>query len=153
MMHNGWQRMLVVLALLAAPFAAVAVPAAATAAPAYWCVKSHSPWGAYREWRAPLPHKCNAGYIIARVPAGTTQLVTVGAKSRRVTDKSKEPPQDRAVIAKRAPLTPADRQECRALDHRLREEESALQKLGPAATLQDEMPLVYAKKRFRELKC
>src|SRR5262245_15275062 len=78
MVRNGWQRVLVVLAMLAAPFMAAAAPAAA-----YWCVKSHSPWGAYRERRAPLPHRCRAGYIIARVPAGTTQLVTVGAKSRR----------------------------------------------------------------------
>jgi len=87
MMLNGWRRVLAVLVMLAAPCAAAAsgtAPAAASStAPAYWCVRSHSPWTAYRERRSPLPHKCNSGFIIARVPAGTTQLVTVGAKSYR----------------------------------------------------------------------
>jgi hypothetical protein len=87
MMLNGWRRVLAVLVMLAAPCAAVAsgtAPASASGtAPAYWCVRSHSPWSAYRERRSPLPHKCNSGFIIARVPAGTTQLVTVGAKSYR----------------------------------------------------------------------
>ena len=84
MMLNGWRRVLAVLVMLAAPCAAAASTAPASAsstAPAYWCVRSHSPWSAYREWRSPLPHKCNSGFIIARVPPGTTQLVTVGAKS------------------------------------------------------------------------
>jgi hypothetical protein len=77
----------------------------------------------------------------------------VGGKPQRVTDKSKAPPQDRAVAAKRASLTPEDRQECRALDGQLREEQRALRAKGEAATLDDEMPLVRAKKRFRELRC
>jgi hypothetical protein len=77
----------------------------------------------------------------------------VGAKPHRVTDKSKAPPQDRAVAARRARLTPAERQECRGLDVQLRDEERALRARGEAATLEDEMPLVRAKKRFRELRC
>lgn len=77
----------------------------------------------------------------------------VGVPVRRETDKSKPPPQDRAVAARRASLTPEDRQECRRLDQRLREEERSLRQKGPGVTLQDEMPLVHAKKQFRELKC
>src|SRR5689334_915973 len=44
----------------------------------------------------------------------------VGARPHRETDKSKKPPQDRAVAAKRAVLAPEARQECRALDVKLR---------------------------------
>ena len=77
----------------------------------------------------------------------------VGVTPHRVTDKSKPPPQDRAVAAKRASLSPEQRQECRALDVRLREQDRALRARGEAATLDDEMPLVRSKKRFRELKC
>jgi hypothetical protein len=72
---------------------------------------------------------------------------------RHTVDKSKPPPQDRAVRAKRASLTPEDRQECRVLDQRLRQEERFVRGKGAAATLQDEMPLVQTKKSFRELKC
>ena len=77
----------------------------------------------------------------------------VGVKPPRVTDKSRPPPQDRAVAARRASLTGEERQECRALDVKLREEERALRARGDAATLDDEMPLVRSKKRFRELRC
>ena len=77
----------------------------------------------------------------------------IGVTPHRVTDRSKAPPQDRAVAAKRAALKPEERQECRALDARLREEQRMLRARGEAATLDDEMPLVRAKKRFRELRC
>ena len=77
----------------------------------------------------------------------------IGITPHRVTDKSKVPPQDRAVAAKRAALSPEERQECRALDVRLREEQRMLRAKGAAATLEDEMPLVGVKKRFRELRC
>ena len=77
----------------------------------------------------------------------------VGATARHETDKFKAPPQDRAVAARRASLTPEERHECHALEIRMREEQRMLRTKGEAATLQDEMPLVDAKKRFRELKC
>ncbi|HET8745625.1 MAG TPA: hypothetical protein VFM98_08470 [Ramlibacter sp.] len=77
----------------------------------------------------------------------------VGTKPHRVTDKSRPPPQDRAVAARRAPLSAEERRECRALDVRLRDEKRRLRAKGEAATLEDEMPLVHAQKRFRELKC
>ena len=77
----------------------------------------------------------------------------VGVRPHRVTDKSRPPPQDRAVAAKRAVLTPAERRECRALDAQMRADERMLRSRGEAATLQDEMPLVARKKRFRELGC
>jgi L,D-peptidoglycan transpeptidase YkuD (ErfK/YbiS/YcfS/YnhG family) len=71
-------------AVLAGILAAVFVPAgpaSASTSGVYWCVESHSPWNAYRE-RPPVPHSCDRGYIIARIPSsGTTQLVTVGAAS------------------------------------------------------------------------
>lgn len=71
----------------------------------------------------------------------------------RVNVRYQQPPQDRAVVARRAPLSPAAKQECRTLDHTLLEQEGDLKAKGSAATLQDEMPLVRSKKRFRELKC
>lgn len=71
----------------------------------------------------------------------------------RVNVRYQTPPQDRAVIARRAPLTPEARRECSALDHTLVEQEGELKAKGSAASLQDEMPLVRSKKRFRELKC
>ena len=77
----------------------------------------------------------------------------VGVKPQRETDKAKAPPQDRAVAAKRASLTPEDRKECRALDVQLRDQQRSLRAKGEAATLDDEMPLVRTKKRFRELHC
>jgi len=77
----------------------------------------------------------------------------IGMTRHRVTDKSKAPPQDRAVAARRAALSPGQRQECRGLDLRLREERRTLRAKGEAVTLEDEMPLVHAQKRFRELKC
>ncbi len=57
------------------------------------------------------------------------------------------------MIARRAPLTPEARHECSALDHTLVEQEGALKAKGGAATIEDEMPLVRSKKRFRELRC
>ncbi|GAB3763856.1 hypothetical protein GCM10028796_17840 [Ramlibacter monticola] len=111
--------------------------------------------GAVYAGAQPTAYRCKVGGTVtySQLPCPGGGGREVGAKPHRVTDKAKEPPQDRAVLAKRASLTPEDRQECRALDQRLREEERALQKLGPAATIQDEMPLVYSKKKFRELKC
>lgn len=77
----------------------------------------------------------------------------VGPGVRRVTDKWKPPPQDRAVAAKRARLSAGDRQECARLDRGMADEERMLKTRGEAATLDDEMPLVRMKKQFRELRC
>jgi hypothetical protein len=77
----------------------------------------------------------------------------VGVHRRHETDRWQVPSQTRAVIAKRARLSPADRQECYALDARMREQKKALKAKGSTATLQDEMPLVRSEKRFRELHC
>ena len=79
---NGWQRSLAIVAMLAASCAAAVPVSASSTSAAYWCVESHTPWHAYREWRLPLPHRCNRGYVLARIPSSaTTQLVTVGAAS------------------------------------------------------------------------
>jgi Domain of unknown function (DUF4124) len=83
---------------------------------------------------------CVGGRVVA--PAG-----------RRATDKSKPPPQDRATIARRAPLSSELKQECRALDGTMRDQQAQLKALGTGATLQDEMPLVHNKKRYREIGC
>ena len=71
----------------------------------------------------------------------------------RVNVRYEAPPQDRAVAAKRASLGAAERHECSGLDRQLHEQEADLKAKGDGATLQDEMPLVRSKKRFRELKC
>jgi hypothetical protein len=102
----------------------------------------------------PAAYRCLRGGTVtySQVPCAGGRPIGGGAV-RRVTDKSKPPPQDRAVAAKRAVLSPEERQECRGLDRQLRDEERMLRLKGEAVTLDDEMPLVRAKKRFRELKC
>lgn len=77
----------------------------------------------------------------------------VGSQGQRTTDKNKPVPQDRATIARRARLTEEERAECRALDAKKLEQEKALRAKGEAVTLQDEMPLVFTRKRQRELRC
>lgn len=77
----------------------------------------------------------------------------IGARHPHETDRWQVPSQTRAVIAKRARLSPEDRAECKALDAHLTERQHALTAEGATATLQDEMPLVRTKKRFRELGC
>jgi hypothetical protein len=77
----------------------------------------------------------------------------IGAAAPHRTNTWRVPPQDRATIARRAPLTPETRQECRALDATLRDQEAMVKARGEAVTLPEEMPLVQSKKRYRELKC
>lgn len=77
----------------------------------------------------------------------------LGAGGTRSTDKNKPVPQDRAKIARRARLTPEERAECRTLDGRIVEQQAALKAKGKDVTLEDEMPLVFTKKRMRELRC
>jgi hypothetical protein len=95
-------------------------------------------------------YKCGRNsYSSVACPGGRE----IGVPHRRTTDKSKPVPQGRAVIAKRAVLSPEQRQECKALDVRLRDQQAAIKAKADAATLQDEMPLVQSRKRFRELRC
>jgi hypothetical protein len=87
-----------------------------------------------------------------------TQLPCPGGKQLgmapvRRTDRSRPVPQDRAVVARRAALSPEDRWECKALDGRLREQAAELKAKGEAVTLQDEMPLVQSRKKYREMRC
>lgn len=77
----------------------------------------------------------------------------IGAGAPRRTERSRPVPQDRATIARRAVLTEEERQECKALDARLVQQQQEVEARGDAATLDDEMPLVRSKKRFRELRC
>lgn len=77
----------------------------------------------------------------------------VNAATTRATDKSKQPPQDRAKIARRATLTPEDRRECSALDSTMLAQQKELKARGDSVTIEDEMPFVRNQKRFRELRC
>ena len=77
----------------------------------------------------------------------------LGAAGPRRSDKHQAPPQDRATIARRARLSAEEKQECKALDARLKQQEGELKAIGASATLQDEMPLVKSKQRYRELRC
>lgn len=98
-------------------------------------------------------YKCGArgGVVYSEKPcAGGRQL---NAPKPRVNVRYEAPPQDRAKAARRARLTEEARSECTTLDGRLREQEGEFRAKGAAATLQDEMPLVHSKKRFRELGC
>jgi hypothetical protein len=95
---------------------------------------------AYKCSGASYSDRCNGGQV-------------VGPKARRATDRNQAVPQDRATIARRARLTAEERAECRTLDVKKLEQEKALKARGEAVTLQDEMPLVFTKKRLRELRC
>lgn len=95
-------------------------------------------------------YKCGNGSYSDRPCSGGK---VVGAGSTRSTDKSKPVPQDRATIARRATLTEEERAECRTLDAKKLELETALKAKGDAVTLQDEMPLVFTIRRQRELRC
>lgn len=77
----------------------------------------------------------------------------VGERHPHETDRWQVPSQTRAVIARRSVLTPEERQECYALDARMREQKKELKAKGAAATLQEQMPLVRNEKRYRELHC
>ena len=91
--------------------------------------------------------------VYTQIPcSGGAKPMGSGGKPR-VNVRYDAPPQDRAVAAKRASLSPAERHECSGLDRQLHDQQAELKAKGAAATLDDEMPLVRSKKRFRELKC
>jgi hypothetical protein len=98
-------------------------------------------------------YKCvSRGTVVySQVPCPGARAVNQRTSGR--TDKWKAPPQDRATIARRAPLSPQEREECTALDARLVEQAQMVKAKGEALTLDDEMPLVRSKKRYRELHC
>jgi hypothetical protein len=98
-------------------------------------------------------YKCVARGRVTYTSVPCTGGRVVGVHRMQETDKWKTPPQDRARIARRAPLSPEERQECSALDARMASEQAMLKAKGDAATLQDEMPLVHSKKRYRQLHC
>lgn len=100
-------------------------------------------------------YKCVArGRVVyTQIPCSGGAKPMGAAGKPRVNVRYDAPPQDRAVAAKRASLSPGERHECSGLDQRLHEQETELKAKGAAATLDDEMPLVRSRKRFRELKC
>ena len=102
---------------------------------------------------AQVAYRCGAPGRVTYSDRPCTGARQVGPAAPHHTDKFKPPPQDRATLARRALLPAEVKQECRALDARLRQQESMLKARGESATLQDEMPLVLSKKRYRELKC
>lgn len=77
----------------------------------------------------------------------------LGPAGPRKTDKTRAVPQDRAKIARRAMLSEEARAECKALDVKLADQKAQLKAKGEAVTLEDEMPMVFTQKRFRELRC
>ena len=96
-------------------------------------------------------YKCRAkGEVVyTYVPCGKA----LDQGKPRVNVRYETPSQDRAKIARRSVLSAEARQECTALDARMHEQEAEFKSKGAAATLEDEMPLVRSKKRYRELKC
>ena len=96
-------------------------------------------------------YKCYAkhGVVYSQLPCGKP----IGQARPRVNVRYETPSQDRAKAARRAPLTAEARQECSALDTRMRAQEAEVKAKGDAAAIQDEMPLVRSRKRYRELKC
>lgn len=98
-------------------------------------------------YRCPTPGRVT--YSQVRCPGGKL----VGPRGSRESSRWQPVPQDRAVVARRARLSAEDRQECATLDRSMRQEERLLKAKGEAVTLDDEMPLVRMKKKFRETKC
>lgn len=124
-----WAGMLVAAGLMAASQAVVA-----DNTPAYKCMRG----GTVTYSQAP----CSA----ASKPLGENG-------KPRVNVRYEAPPQDRAKAARRAQLSEEARGECTALEGTMRAQEGQIKAKGDALTLQDEMPLVHSKKRFRELGC
>lgn len=111
-------------------------------------------------WLAAAPAQAQAATYKCATAGGTiysdrpcSGARPLGGKKPRRTDRSRPVPQDRATIARRAVLTDEARAECRTLDARLVQQQAELKAKGDMATLDDEMPLVFTKKRFRELRC
>lgn len=77
----------------------------------------------------------------------------VGTPQARKTDRYAVPPQDRAKLARRAQMTPELRQQCEAMEVDIRELDDIFKAKGPAATADDERPLVQTRLKYRELKC
>ena len=98
-------------------------------------------------------YKChsNGRVVYTQVPCAGGEIIGSGAPRRA--DKHREPPQDRAFLARRAQLPAETRKQCGELDALLKEQQAELKAKGSAATLQDETPLVKSKLRYRELKC
>ncbi|MBC5782124.1 hypothetical protein H8N03_04150 [Ramlibacter sp. USB13] len=96
-------------------------------------------------------YKCYAkGQVVySQMPCGKP----LNQPKPRVNVRYETPSQDRAKIARRATLTAEARQECSALDATMHEQEAGVRAKGDAATIEDEMPLVRSRKRYRELKC
>jgi len=110
-------------------------------------------WLAAAPLQAQTTYKCASASGITYGDKPCPGGRAVGTKAPRRTDRSKPVPQDRATIARRAVLSEEDRAECRTLDARLLQQQAELKAKGEGATLDDEMPLVFTKKRFRELRC
>jgi hypothetical protein len=102
---------------------------------------------------AQVAYRCGGPHRVTYSDRPCAGARVVGAPAPHRADKWKAPPQDRAKIARRAPLPAAAKQECSALDARLQQQQAMLETLGSAATLHDEMPLVQSRQRYRELKC
>jgi hypothetical protein len=98
-------------------------------------------------------YKCASRSGVTYTEKPCTGGRVVGEGTPRQTDRSVRPPQDRATLARRATLSAEEKQECKTLDKLLRDQQAELKKKGDAATLQDEMPLVHNKKRYREIGC
>ena len=125
----------------------------AVLAAAAWLLLAGAPAGAQEAPALTPTYKCqsNGRVVYTQIPcSGGRQLGSAGVKSA---EKYKTPPQDRAKAARRAQLTPEARQECTALEGRMKEQEAELKAKGTEPTLQEETPLVKTKLRFRELKC
>ena len=109
--------------------------------------------GAYSVLAQNAPtYKCvsNGRVVYTQTQCGEAKPLNGGKP--RVNVRYETPSQDRAKIARRAPLTDEARQECSGLDTRLKEQEAELKARGEVS-IEEEMPLVRSKKRYRELKC
>ena len=77
----------------------------------------------------------------------------VERKSSKTDARAQKPPQDRAVAANRARLTPEQRQQCDVLKGRMAEQEAVLKARPQPAAPEDERELTTTRKEYREMKC
>jgi Domain of unknown function (DUF4124) len=98
-------------------------------------------------------YKCGSrnGVTYTDVPCTGGRNLSQG--QARSSPRHATPPQDRAKLARRAELEPEVRQQCAALDSRLRELDVLVKAKGDMVTPDDERPLVQGKLRYRELRC
>ncbi len=98
-------------------------------------------------------YKCKIGGKIVYQHTQCDGEVINAKPKRTTTSRNVAPPQDRALAARRAELSPEQRKECEALDVTIPQLEDGVKAQGNNVKPEDERALTEAKKKFREGRC